>query len=245
MNVFRSSYKRLSSILMILAIASVTVLAAEESCYSHNAVSVTAAMNVRAQPTTESDKVEVAAAGDSFYVYDSIQGDNYCWLDIEIGWMADTGSVTTLEPPDIKGAPDFRLLIERALSLLENKAADQYLYVLRNIDTIADRAPSVGWEFLGSHPKAWPSLDWVGIPFGYELNIRQPQRTLLIAQTLVHEACHMVQWDEGRFYALSIVDCETECKKAGLKLVRDINPRSELVQLIMRSIRRISVNYTQ
>ena len=68
------------------------------SCYRHPQVWVTGEMNVRAQPSINAQKRDPAQPGERFDVLESRQGDRYCWLRINRGWMAVTGLVSATEP---------------------------------------------------------------------------------------------------------------------------------------------------
>jgi len=55
-------------------------------------------MNVRVQPSISARKVDPARAGERYDVLESRQGDSYCWLRINRGWMAVTALVSATEP---------------------------------------------------------------------------------------------------------------------------------------------------
>lgn len=55
-------------------------------------------MNVREQPSVNAQKVASAFAGERFEVLESRQGDRYCWLRINRGWMDVTAYVSASEP---------------------------------------------------------------------------------------------------------------------------------------------------
>ena len=68
------------------------------SCFPHETAWVTGAMNVREYPTTAANLVGEARAGESYAVSESRQGETYCWLRIDKGWMARTVLVSATEP---------------------------------------------------------------------------------------------------------------------------------------------------
>ena len=68
------------------------------SCYHNQQVWVTGDMNVREQPSINAKKVGSADAGESFNVLESRQGDSYCWLRVNRGWMARTALVSATKP---------------------------------------------------------------------------------------------------------------------------------------------------
>ncbi len=55
-------------------------------------------MNVREEPNINARKAEPALAGESYAVLESRQGDMYCWLRINWGWMAVTALVSATKP---------------------------------------------------------------------------------------------------------------------------------------------------
>ncbi len=55
-------------------------------------------MNVRANPSLDAEKVGAAQAGDAFEVRESRKGASYCWLKIDLGWMAKTANVSAFKP---------------------------------------------------------------------------------------------------------------------------------------------------
>ncbi len=76
--------------------------AAQESnavpCYGQTHAWVTSALNVRANPSVDAKKVGAAQAGDVFEVRESRKGASYCWLKIDLGWMAKTANVSAFKP---------------------------------------------------------------------------------------------------------------------------------------------------
>ncbi len=67
-------------------------------CYPHSEVWVIDSMNVRETPSISGKKVYVAEPGEGFDVRESRQGENYCWLRIQPGWMAQTAYVSATKP---------------------------------------------------------------------------------------------------------------------------------------------------
>ena len=68
-------------------------------CYAHSEAWVTGSMNVRERPAISAKRVYVAEPGEGFEVRESQQGENYCWLRIQHGWMAQTAYVSETKPP--------------------------------------------------------------------------------------------------------------------------------------------------
>lgn len=59
---------------------------------------MTGSMNVRETPSIAGKKVYVAQPGEGFEVRESRQGESYCWLRIQPGWMAQTAYVSVTKP---------------------------------------------------------------------------------------------------------------------------------------------------
>ncbi len=78
-------------------------------CYRNAKIYVYGNMNIRSQPTTNSEVVAKARAGDIYDVTRSARGAIWCWLKIASGWMARTGRVQATAPvqyvADIPPAP--------------------------------------------------------------------------------------------------------------------------------------------
>lgn len=70
--------------------------AAQGSCYRHQVAYVSAPMNIRQSHNTGSQIVRKAAAGASFSISSSTQGETYCWLNVPDGWMAWTSRVSAV-----------------------------------------------------------------------------------------------------------------------------------------------------
>ena len=62
-------------------------------CYRNPKIYVNGNMNIRSQPTTNSEVVAKARDGDIYDVTRSARGTIWCWLKIASGWMAKTDRV--------------------------------------------------------------------------------------------------------------------------------------------------------
>lgn len=71
--------------------------AARQACFSHNPAYLTGAMNIRSGPSASSEKVGLAGPG-AYAVQDSAQGQTYCWIHIDGGWIAKTLRVSGTKP---------------------------------------------------------------------------------------------------------------------------------------------------
>ena len=109
-------------------------------CYSENRAYVSGHMNIRASHTTSSGIVSTAKRGDVFEVSESRRGRTYCWLNIELGWMAQTSIVHGSMPlsllPRLEGSSLFRKQISGGLNYLWQLAPHWFWYVADNVWSI-------------------------------------------------------------------------------------------------------------
>ncbi len=68
-----------------------------DGCFSHDRAYVIAGINIREEPSVSSARLGSASAG-TYSVDGSMQGDDYCWIDIGQGWIAKTGRVSATKP---------------------------------------------------------------------------------------------------------------------------------------------------
>lgn len=223
-----------------------------ELCYTHFAVKLIGAMNTRAKPSITSEKVDIAPAGSVFYVNDSIQGESYCWLLIGIDqWMAVTGFVAALPETEIIGPPGYKTFIERVLRLLEEKDPDAYRDVMLRARTIAaDQVPPGETEDWKKRPQAFSPQDWIYMPidgllneFKYALDTLA-ERRLFIAGVLVHETCHLKQYDEGRLCWRPINELEAECFATSVRVMTKIDRRSTATEMMRYGRDRVDLVYS-
>ncbi len=87
----------LSAILSIAAAPS-AVSAQQQPCFEGETANITGPMNIRESPTTSSPVVATAQAGDSYTIIQKTVGAKWCWLQISLGWLADTERVRVTYP---------------------------------------------------------------------------------------------------------------------------------------------------
>ena len=66
----------------------------QSDCYPHRQAWVSGEMNIRGRPSTAAPILGTTPPGESYAVLASHQGDVYCWLDIDLGWIAVTRFVS-------------------------------------------------------------------------------------------------------------------------------------------------------
>ena len=71
--------------------------AGAQACFSYDTAYVTGRMNIRAEASANSEKVGLAQPG-TYAVAGSAQGESYCWVNIDRGWIAKTLRVSGTKP---------------------------------------------------------------------------------------------------------------------------------------------------
>ena len=199
-------------------IDSVRALRSEPRCYEADKAYVTGNMNIRAAASTTSPVVANARVGDVFAVSKSLPGETWCWLKIDLGWLAKTSWVRATEPPPIPvvGSSEFVRQVEATLNWMESRAPEWYDYVIGGMDRIFELPNSnPGWcgGFAYSDQRGVGiqtcMIDWAQ-QRGMSARIDQ----LELANLLAHEACHIHRHEAGFVYnAATRNHEEEECMK--------------------------------
>ena len=163
------------------------------SCYEGHWTYVTGTMNIRESHTTASPVVGQAHAVESYKVTKSHQGETWCWLQISKGWMALTSYVSNdiidVLPP-IKGDEQFKNKVVRAFEFISGKSPRWFGYTVPKIQEIRPDPD------LEANARVVASTGRVTISSNF---IRENGRDFaMLASTLIHEACHVHQWDRGK-----------------------------------------------
>ena len=189
------------------------------ACFSEHRAYVAGHMNIRASHTINSALVGAAKRGDVFEVSASRRGNTYCWLNIGVGWMAQTSIVHGSMPfsllPRIKGSNLFRKQIQGGLNYLWDESLDWFWYVVDNVRSI------------GPSPRGEDRS--IADVYNKHVMIYEGHMQPMIerASVLVHEACHMVQFDRGDrirpFDSDGRIRLEKECLRVQRRMVWDID----------------------
>ena len=166
-------------------------LPSSSRCYEFRSAYVTGVMNIRESYTTASQVVRQAHSGDVYKVTGSHQGDTWCWLQISNGWMANTSYVShdiSHVLPPIRGEDWFKDKVVAALEFLSRKSARWFSYTAPKI-TMIEPDPD-----LSSAARVIASTGRVKIASDFYRNRNAAE----LASTLVHEACHVHQWQDGK-----------------------------------------------
>jgi len=212
-------------ITLVILILTTSVISAQDQddvpCFPHDTVYVTGTMNVREAPTTRRAVLASAEKGDSFPVITSEAGDDWCWIDIDIGWIAHTryvsGDITDILPPIEGGHWWFAAKIKLALEFLHDISPYWFDYVIDNIRSIE------GDPDLKSFARVKVTTGHVKISSSH---YTRRQSISTIASTLVHEACHMEQFKRGERARFSDIPLEKECYGVEARALTDIAPRN-------------------
>ena len=205
------------------------------ACYDAEWAFVTGAMNIRRQPTTASERVGATKTVDAYKVHQSTQGPSYCWLKVRGGWMAVTGFVRSTMPavqlPKIEGKADFIAEVNTALRYLKEEAPGWYWYVVKPARLI-EEGPS--WE---STSYAYGSQDRM------QMGMYSIDSTLELLALMVHDACHLHQYDAGQRLKRDDDEARTkaeiECYTVERDMLVEVSPGSPLIRGVSAQLRAI------
>lgn len=184
---------------------------ATTSCYVASKAYITGSMNIRSGPSTDNSKVGSVNSGQSFTVSRSQRGGKYCWLKINKGWIAKTGRVQSTKPPvyspsstntdglpAIEGSASFRTKIIRAWNYLRDKSPKWYSYVKSTNISVIQESFRTGMHVASRRMEISNSYRYSG-------------DVVVLSSSFVHEACHIYQWNSGKFHDLGQRSRESEC----------------------------------
>ena len=103
-------------------------------CYRHSQAWLSGEMNIRQQPSTAARILGSTPLGERYDVVASRQGEVYCWLDIQVGWIAQTDFISATKPqaPLVTATP----VATRATS---NNAVQQALDALQSLNIAPEK----------------------------------------------------------------------------------------------------------
>lgn len=209
-------------------IDSARALISEPRCYEADKAYIVGDMNIRTSASTTSRVVAKASAGDEFAVSKSYPGETWCWLKIDLGWMAETDRVRSTEPlpVPVEGSREFVSQVEAALRWLASSAPEWYEYVIGGTDKIYEipnSDPGRCMAFAHTFDRN-VSLETCFINWSQQMGLPARVDTLEIAVFLAHEACHIHRHEAGFVYNASTRNHEEEeCTKpmTGVKVALD------------------------
>ncbi|MCY4073505.1 MAG: SH3 domain-containing protein [Chloroflexi bacterium] len=126
--------------------------------------------------------------------------------------------------PQIEGPARFLRVIARSLDLLRDKAPEWYAYVISGMDTIA--------QIPNSHPDESSCSAFALAPSRrVEIETCYPSLEngdlVILAGTLVHEACHIHTHEAGIVYPHGQAQEELECGKPMLAVYKLVDPNRQ------------------
>lgn len=208
-------------------------------CYTSSKAYITGVMNIRSGPGTNNRKVGSASAGQSFTVTQSRRGGDYCWLKVSKGWIAKTERVRSTKPPAyrpsstnraglprISGDSHFVKQATTAFNLLRDKAPRWFNYVVVKNPTVEEHWGGLSGVWL---PQKTIVIGWTHV-----------DDIAILAGVLVHEACHIYQWHEGRYGGDNADDRirrEVECMKIQVEAMTQFAPGHGFINSIRKVIR--------
>ncbi len=221
-------------------------------CYSYSTAYVTGSINIRSGPGVGNSKVGSANTGESFTVSSSQRNGDYCWLKISRGWIAKTGRVSASKPAateatnsnifanlNVQGPSSFKSAINKALSLLKNRAPEWYRYVTAKKTTISPNTRqwpyTVSFSELSINTRNITNI-WIGSTHDKDTGI--------LAGVLIHEMCHVYQRDEGRHQGRNDqIKREVECMELQVEAMQQASPGHWFIRKIQDLLRNPSRLY--
>ena len=208
-----------------------------ESCYSQQTAYVRYQMNVRRSPTTQSVRVGGIAPGTTVTVLESTQGDAYCWLQLsEDRYMAKTRRVYEEKPADLAPPQTHRPVAACDL----NRPVGNRPFIKYDLGR-AELTQAI--NLLRCHlPSAYAYIQIIDDIYVEDLprwcgRVKWPYKSIIVANTclddinwlalmLVHEACHLYQWQAGRAsdFQSNYYVYESECNREQLKVAKLYQP---------------------
>ena len=198
-------------------------------CHSTSRAYVTGTMNIRSGPGTSYRKVGSASAGGSFAVLDSRRGNDYCWLKMSKGWVAQTGRIRNTRPvvrtattsvsstntaglPQITGGATCRNKIIKAWNYLRARSSKWFSYAI-----------NANFSRIECSYRTGVTLETRVMEINTTRDVRNDVE---ISSVFVHEACHLRQWDEGRHHGRTKIDRENECYNKQADAVSEYAPHA-------------------
>ena len=154
----------------------------------------------------------------------SRQEDDYCWVRVGAGWIADTGyispEVSQARFPMMPGDPG---MLNQALSWLRWNSHEWFDYVVDSPQTLITGKPAA--LMTGAQRAAYAAVERNETYFwGWGDDVGR----VWMASVLVHEACHHRQWDEGRWHSLTMEERELECYRVQRDMIEGFVPAASV-----------------
>ena len=208
-----------------------TTSRSQTKCYSASKVYITGAMNIRSGPGTGNRKVGSAQAGESFSVSRSQRGGDYCWLKVSKGWIAKTGRVSTTKPVVRTTSSSIRNTVPCPMPPVHGSA--ELKDAVQKAANVLGRHPSWCNYVTSARPASISELTYGGCGMlksnERQIRIYLSQRlcrsndAYMVAETMVHEACHLHQLNAGN-RLLNPFEIEPPCYQKAIDFLIDVAP---------------------
>ncbi len=133
--------------------------------------------------------------------------------------------------PLIEGSSSFVSKTVEAFHYIRDRSLNWFNYAVSKISSIGQRPP------FDPGSRAYVRRRRV------EISDEHDDDTVLLASVLIHEACHIHQWDAGRWYSLDPTTREVECLQIQLDAVSEMAPHSWVNNMLRRAIRNPRISY--
>lgn len=218
---------------VVLKVLSATIVISQgNGCYPATGVVVIWQTPIRFTSSSRSLPVDRAEPSDEFVVIRSRSNEGVCWIQITDGWIDASQILPALVPtptpeptpvpmpelsiPRITGDYQFVSEIRKGFAFLWKRSPYWFWYVVDS--GILVIAPAIGHEDARAY----------GLEKRIEIDEWYMQSAIILASTLVHEACHLIQFEEGRWPyesdVLGIIEVERECLAVEIDMITKIYP---------------------
>ena len=233
---------------------------ADSGCYPAAGIEVFERTTVRERYWMKTINDRTATIGERFAVKASTMFEGFCWIQVADGWIRSK-SVLPAMPPDPESTPApketgldprlpkstmpqselpridgdfwFTLHIRSGLDYLWREAREWFWYVVDNVESIGPAPES----------QHWSSADTLNKHVTIDEGVLRDG--LQCASVMVHEACHMVQFDRGDILMSFDPDekrirRERECVRIQREAAWDIDPDSRYADFFLTWILSLS-----
>ena len=229
-----------------------------DSCFPYEEVHLIHSATIRDEPYILGNKIGRKEPGEPLVVLQSTKGTS-CWIRIEEGWILYNDKLMfheeiaeeleiEIDPdwPIIEGDNYFTARIHAALDYIRSKSSIWHKYVTRVTESIALRSKDAKQHTLLAHNIDVRNESLAhGREHRIEIGLNHvrwgPKPTLFLASMLIHEACHLHQWNAGMWagigdWALEARQ-EVDCYKKQLRVVKQFDYTPAVVKEIEASLK--------
>ena len=228
----------IACVIALMLIALFSPASAHDSCYPHGVAYVERLAVIRDEAGYPSRVVALAYEAGALDVLNSMAVSGECWALVEKGWLLTEDlsanpvptppppTLTPVKPLIIEGDAEFVAQISMGLSFLREQAPRWYRYVTQYQYSIQPAEPNA----ITSYAR-WPDKR-------VYIHDNRLDPMMMLALVLVHEACHIHQGMEGRWYrdGFTQVRNEQECVRVELLSALEIAPEFDFINKLIELI---------